>query len=325
MPILYRLRTYLFAAWTGLVLVLGLGLGLGLAPVIAAGPVFPPGLRIGLEPPGDLKLSARLPGFEDSDRKVVIAILDLPASAYPELEAAAFTRLPQELQNVKRESFPFESGIGFLISGSAQQNGVTVHRWSLLAQAVGGSVQNLTMLVNVEVPEAALSVYPDAVIRKTLASVTFRPAPIQEQLSLLPFKLGDLSGFKVMQVSPTGSVILGEEAAENTERKPFMIVSIERGGPAESADRSMFARDLMANTPVRDLALQSAEPMRINGLPGHEIRAQGKGPAGDPVSLVQWLRFGSGGYLRVIGVSPADKWDQSFARFRTVRDGISTR
>lgn len=315
MSMLYRLFIYLFAAW----------LGLGLGPSVAAELVFPPGLRIGLEPPGDLKLSARFPGFEDSDRKVAIAILDLPASAYPELESAAFTRLPQELQNVKRESFPFENGIGFLISGTAQQNGVTLHRWSLLAQAVGATAQNLTMLINVEVPEAALSVYPDAVVRKALAGVTFRPAPIQEQLSALPFRFGDLSGFKVMQVIPTGSVILGDGPPENTSPQPFMIVSIERGGPAEAADRGIFARDLLANTPVRDLAVQSAEPMRISGAQGHEIRAQGKGPAGDPVSLVQWIRFGSGSFLRMIGVSPADKWDQSFARFRAVRDGISAR
>jgi len=43
------------------------------------------------------------------------------------------------------------------------------------------------------------------------------------------------------------------------------------------------------------------------------------------VSVVQWLRFGSGGYLRVIGVSPSEKWDQFFDRFRAVRDGIDMR
>ena len=39
-----------------------------------------------------MKLSTRFPGFEDSERKAVIAILDLPASAYRELETAAFAR-----------------------------------------------------------------------------------------------------------------------------------------------------------------------------------------------------------------------------------------
>jgi hypothetical protein len=31
----------------------------------------------------------------------------------------------------------------------------------------------------VEVPESAFSVYSDAVVRKALASVTFRPAPVE--------------------------------------------------------------------------------------------------------------------------------------------------
>src|SRR6185312_15014365 len=117
---------------------------------------------------------------------------------------------------------------------------------------------------------------------------------IQEQLGLMPFSFRDLAGFQVMQVLPTGSVILGEEKSDNSEAQPFMIVSVERNGPAAAADRSLFARDLLANAPVRDLT-------------------------------VQWLRFGTGGFLRIVGVSPADKWDQAFGRFRTVRDGIDMR
>ena len=311
-----RCFVYLFAVWAGLA---------SSFPVAVAEPIFPPGLRIGLDPPGDLKLSTRFPGFEDSERKVVIMILDLPASAYRELEVAAFNMVQDQLQQVKRESFPFGSGIGFLISGIARQNDVTLHRWSLLAMGIGESVPNLTMLVNVEVPESALPVYSEEVIRKALASVTFRPAPVQEQLGMLPFKLGDLSGFQVMQVLPTGTVILADSPSDKNERQPFMIVSIDRGGPAEAGDRGVFARNLLTNAPVRDLNMQSAEPMRISGAPGHEIRASGKGPAGDPVSVVQWLRFGTGAFLRVIGVSPAEKWDESFGRFRMVRDGIAVR
>jgi hypothetical protein len=295
-----------------------------LAPGAIADPVFPPGLRVGLEPPVGMSPSARFPGFEDTGHNAIIAILDLPLSAYQELEAATFNKLQRDLEQPKRESFPFENGIGFLISGTAHQNGVAVRRWSFLAQAIG-SVQNLTALINVEVPESALSVYSDAIIRKALASVTFRPTPVQEQLGLLPFKLGDLAGFRVAQISPTGGVILADTASDNTGPQAFMVISVERGGPAEAGDRSRFARDLMVSAPVRDLSLQSAEPMRIGGAPGHEIRAQGKGPAGDPVSMVQWLRFGASGYLRVIAISPTDKWDQSFGRFRAVRDGIEAR
>jgi len=149
--------------------------------------------------------------------------------------------------------------------------------------------------------------------------------PIEEQLGLLPFKLGDLSGFQVKQVSPNGGVILADNQTDNNEHQPFMIVSIERGGPPEAADRALFARNLLATAPVRDLTMQSADSMRIGGAPGHEIRASGKSPAGDPVSVVQWLRFGGGAFLRVVGVSPSEKWNQSFGRFRAVRDGIAMR
>jgi hypothetical protein len=43
---------------------------------------------------------------------------------------------------------------------------------------------------------------------------------------------------------------------------------------------------------------------------------------GQPVSLVQWIRFGSGGFLRIIGVSRNANSDELFTRFRAVRDGI---
>ena len=241
-----RLFVTVFAAWAGLA---------STSVVVPAETIFPPGLRIGLDPPGDMKLSTRLPGFEDTERTAVIAILDLPASAYRDLENSAFSLNQQGLDQLKRESFPFENGIGFLISGIAQQNGAKIHRWSLLATGIGPSVPNLTMLVNVEVPESALSVYSDAVVRKALTSVTFRPAPIQEQLGMLPFSLGDLSGFQVMQVMPTGTVFLADNQSDNNERKPFMIVSIDRGGPSEAADRAQFARNLLTNAPVRELSI----------------------------------------------------------------------
>jgi hypothetical protein len=305
-----------FAALAGLLV---------LAAEADSDPIYPPGSRIGLEAPGDLIPSKRFPGFEDIDRKVSIAILDLPASAYAELETAAFTKLPQDLEQAKRESFPFDSGIGFLISGITHNDGTVLHRWSLLAQAVGSTIKDLTVLINVEVPESELSVYSDAVIRKALATVSFRPAPVSEQLSLLPFRLEDLAGFEVAQVMPSGTVVLADKSDDKTASRTIMIVSIGRGGPSDAGDRSRFARDLVATAPVRDLSIRSAEPMRINNAPGHEIRAEGKDPAGKTLSMVQWLRFGAGGYLRIIGAGPTSEWDQMFGRFRAVRDGIVMR
>ena len=43
------------------------------------------------------------------------------------------------------------------------------------------------------------------------------------------------------------------------------------------------------------------------------------------MTIVQWLRFGGGSSLRIIGSSPRDDWAKAFPRFRAVRDGIQPR
>ncbi len=288
----------------------------------AAEPVFPPGLRIGLEPPGDLKPSTHFSGFEDFDRKVAITILDLPAGAYAELERSATAKDTHGLADVKRETFSFRDGTGLLLTGRAQGKDVTLHKWILLATAAD---KDLTALINVEVPETALAVYSDAVIRKALASVTFRPAPIQEQLGLLPFKLADLAGFRVMKVFPPSGLIVTDGPTDDLSKQAYAIISIGRGSPEQPDDRARFARDLLSQVPLRNITPQSADAMRIGGFPGFEIRAQAEGLRGEPVMAVQWLRFSGGNYLRVVGIGSRENWDALFTRLRAVRDGIELR
>jgi hypothetical protein len=43
------------------------------------------------------------------------------------------------------------------------------------------------------------------------------------------------------------------------------------------------------------------------------------------VMVVQWLRFGGGGYLQMIGMARADTWTAVLARLRTVRDSVDLR
>ena len=80
---------------------------IGSAPLAAASApvVYPPGLRIGLEPAGELSVSRRFPGFEDAARQVAVTILDLPAAAFDQLSRSAFAPQTQELTDFKRESF----------------------------------------------------------------------------------------------------------------------------------------------------------------------------------------------------------------------------
>jgi len=65
---------------------------------------------------------------------------------------------------------------------------------------------------------------------------------------------------------------------------------------------------------------------RIGGQPGYEVRAEGKSPQDDAdIQIVQWLRFGTGGYLRILGIAPKQNWIPAFTRFRAVRDGLELR
>jgi hypothetical protein len=66
--------------------------------------------------------------------------------------------------------------------------------------------------------------------------------------------------------------------------------------------------------------------MRIGGQPGYEVRALAKdAQSGAEIEIVQWLRFGTGAYLRIVGFTPKDKWLEMFTRFRAVRDGLEPR
>jgi hypothetical protein len=286
-----------------------------------AEPVFPKGSVIGLTPPDGLKLSTHFPGFEDPDRSVTISILELPPAAYENLERSIFAKTQSGLDDVKRESFPFESGIGYLIAGHGQENGVAVRKWFLTSRGMGQFL-GLTMLIKVDVPDAASTTYSDATIRKALASVTFREPPIDEQLSLLPIKLRDLAGFRVMRVETNNGAILIDGPSQDMIKNPYMIISLGRGGPDNADDRARFARELLNSAPLRDVVVTFAESMRIDGRPGYEVRATATGYDGKPLALVQWLRFGAGVFVRVIGVVQQENWDQLFPRFRAVRDGI---
>ena len=309
-----------------LIVVLMVLAGLAAPSPAAATPVYPPGLRIGLEPAGNLTVSRRFPGFEDADRRVVVGIFDLPAAAYEQLSRSAFAPEQQGLTNTKRENFPFTSGIGVLVSGMAQAEGTQMHRWFLVAAATPAQAKDLAMMVRVEVPEAARSVYTDEVVRKMLASIAFRELPVEELLGLLPFKMTDLAGFRVLKIVPDGVIVI-DGAGDDLSKQSYAVVTAGRGAPDDVADRARFARDLMTTAPLRNLELTSADAMRIGGWPGFEIRGQAKGLKGEPVKLVQWLRFtgAAGGFVRIVAVAGNENWDAAFNRFRALRDGVNLR
>ena len=298
-------------------------------PASAADAVYPPGSRIGLEPPPGLTPSTGFLGFQDAENQVAMIMGTLPVDAYEELEKSATPDVLQKQGLIvdKREDLSLSTGKAFLITAHQQVDNTTIRKWLMVA-----ATPELTALINVQMPEAAQARYPESAIRAALQTLTVRSGvPIEEQLGMLPFRLGELAGFHISAILPGRAVVLsdsdisGPATASGTD--PHILVAAAAGGPQQADDRDTFARDLFAATPnIRDVRITTSEPLRIGGLQGHQILASAKDPAsGSDVTVVQWLRFGGGGYLHLIGVAPSKDWTEAYARFRSVRDGIATR
>jgi hypothetical protein len=292
----------------------------------AADAVFPPGSRLGLTPPAGLEQSQSFPGFADREKNAAILMVEMPAGAYPEIEKTLTNDALKKQGFVveKREPFPLKGGKALVLIGRQEAQGTRFRKWLLLA-----STSDLTALVTVQVPQAAKETYPDDTIRTALASFAVRASvPIDEQLGLLPFKLGELAGFRVVRVIGN-SVLLTDGPKDELDAvdQPHLIVAAAAGGPAQPGDRDAFARQAISDIAnFKELRLIGFDALRIGGQPGHEIRAEAKEPvSGKDVSLVQWLRFGSSAYLRLVAVATKETWPEFYPRFRAVRDAIEPR
>jgi hypothetical protein len=290
----------------------------------AADPVFPPGARVGMTPLVGLNPARSFIGFETEDHGVKVLVTDLPAEAYGEV-ANAFKANPGGSGGIKPESIETAAGLAYYTAENAKDGATNVRRYSMILPG-----PTFSGYVAVQVPENASKIYTDDAIRQMFASAAIRnQVPVEEQLGLVPFKIGELSNFKnVRTLAPGAALILadGDEKA-GFEVAPFMIIGIIGSTPAQPEDRGRFAQQIAATIPgVRDGRITMSEPVRIDGQPAYETRIDAvSGKDSTPVTIVQWLRFGGQSSLRIIGSSPRDDWAKAFPRFRAVRDGIQPR
>ena len=288
--------------WTVLLLSLLLGLLLGL-PAEAADAVFPPGSRIGLVPPAGMSLSKVFQGFEDREKNASIIFVELAGEAFPEIEKSfgVETLRAQGIDVQGREELPLKEGRGFLVIAHQSSAGAATRKWALIAIE-----HDLTAVISVQVPDAAQEAYPDAALRSALATFATRAAvPVQEQLDLLPFSLRDLAGFRIVRAAATGAALLtdGPKDAIELKDQPLLLITLVPIAGDQVGDHESMARRAIAATPgVKDMRIVSSESMRIGGQPGHQLMVDAKDVKHETeLRVVQWLRFGRAGALRVLG------------------------
>lgn len=294
-------------------------------PALAAGPVYLPGSRLGLVPLIGLSPAKSFVGFETEDHSVKVLVTELPAAAYREVEAT-FRKHPEGANGIKPETIATSAGEAFYTVESAKDGTASVRRYSMIVS--GGTFSGF---IAVQVPESASKIYTDDAIRTMFASAAVRKdVPDEEQLGTLPFKVTERGDFKFVRTLTPGAAVMLADADETAgvETAPFVVLSLVGSVPERQDDRVRFAQQAAALIPgLREGRITMSEPLRIEGAPGYETRIDAlSGKDGTPVTVVQWLRFGSGGTaMRVIGSAPRDQWQAAFTRFRAVRDGVRPR
>lgn len=295
------------------------------SPALAADPVFPPGARVGLVPAEGLAVAKDFLGFESADQKVKVGVAEIPADAFKAVETAVAegkTAGP----GAKPEAFEAAAGKAFITSDTGKDGSTTIRMYSLIVS--GGD--KFSGYAIVQVREDAAKPLSDEAVRTMLASTALRPAvPVEEQLSLLPFKITELGEFKTVRtLAPRSSILLTDGTEDTTlDGAPYMVIGMIGAGPEKTDDRGRFAQQAAATIPgLRNARITSSEPLRIDGTAGYETRIDAvTGKDDTPVTVVQWLRFGGGSSLRIIASATREDWPKAFPRFRAVRDGINGR
>ena len=290
-------------------------------PALAADVVFPQGVRVGLTPLVGLVRASAFSGFESEDHSVKVLVTELPADAYGEVKTA-FSGNPQSTGGIKPESIETPAGLAYYTVETGKDGNAMVRRYSMILS--GGTFSGY---VAVQVPENASKIYSDDAVRAMFASATVRKeVPVDEQLALMPFKVSELANFKNVRTLAPGAAVVLADGDEHTgfEPAPYMVIGLIGSAPPQPEDRARFAQQAVTQIPgVREGRITMSEPIRIDGMPGFETRIDAtSGKDNTPVTIVQWLRFGGPGTLRMIGSAPRDQWSNAFPRFRAVRDGI---
>jgi hypothetical protein len=306
-----------------------LALAIHAVPARAEDVIFPPGSRVGLVPPPGMVASKTFDGFADPAKDAAILITVLPAEAFGQIEKVldsdALKR--QGVTVEKREPIQLSFGKGILLVGRQVAEKTRYKKWLLVAAAA-----DLTAMVTVQVPEPDIA-YSDQALRTALATLAVRAkVPEEEELSLLPFAVGDFAGFHVDDVLRGRALMLRDasaapDAGKETTPHGFdarMLIAAVPGGPSEPDQRADFARVMFSEIGgIRQVRITMSEPLRIGGQSGFQTMAEAQDVrTGTDVRVIQWLRFGGGGYLQMVGIGSADGWTAVLTRLRTVRDSV---
>jgi hypothetical protein len=145
----------------------------------AAEPVFPPGSRIGLVPPVGIVVGEKFQGFHDPAREVIALVRELSLQSYTKVEKefADYQRVRSYgAEPMPREIIETPGGQAVLFGIRVVEHGVPTRKWALLMRT-----DDVTGTVILSMPEAAFAIYPEATIRRMLATAVIRDKHLDQR------------------------------------------------------------------------------------------------------------------------------------------------
>ena len=116
-------------------------------------------------------------------------------------------------------------------------------------------------------------VYSEQQMRKALTSVGLRgPVSLDEQISALPFRIGDKAGFRPVRVLAGNSLLLTQGPLDTFKalEQPVVIFAVSlTPAPQANDQRDRFARAALAsNQSIKDVAVERARFFASRGRIG---------------------------------------------------------
>jgi hypothetical protein len=141
-----------------------------------------------------------------------------------------------------------------------------LRKWLLIAP-----LENITAMVSFEMQATSPPPYSDETVRTAFATLTSRAAvPDNEQLMLVPFRISDTAGLRLVRVVPGVAAQFTDGPKDTIEAldQPQLIIAAAGGGPQQLGDRDQFARNALdQRPPMKDLRISSSESMRSAARP----------------------------------------------------------
>jgi hypothetical protein len=271
-----------------------------------------------------MALSKRFSGFENEERAAAITFAEMPVQAFDQISSGLTKDVlkKQGLELKSRENVKLGSKNGILVSGTMTKE--LGRKWVLLVKD-----DTMTGLVVAQV-EGGQDGYSDAQIRDALKSVSLRnTVTLDEQVSALPFRVSDKAGFRPVRVMSGNSVLFtdGPKDMIKSVEQPIVILAASlQPLPPPGEARKQFAQSaLYANRVLKDIRIERSEAFRLKGQDWYEIVAKAvEAESGQPITVMQSIRFDMDGYVRMVGLTREEQRDQNLPRFRAIADGIES-